>query len=570
MPMKVRKKKEWEEIARLDAELGEETALRRRAEVRLEKIERAREYAQDALELERRQMLSIFSSIDEVIYVADPQSYEILYVNGAAERHWGDCLGKKCYEALQGRTTPCPFCTNDRIFGRDCGKPCIWEFRNEKTGRWFRCIDRAILWPDGRMVRLEVAVDITESKRSEEERRELETQVRNTQKLESLGLLASGAVHDFNNLLTGILGNVDLSRREIDQGSPAQVGLDAIETTALRAAELCSQMLSYSGRGPTAVGPVDLNAVVDEMARLLEVSISKKVVLLRKMEQNLPTIEADASQIRQVVLNLISNASESFANVGGVIRITTREMACSRKFLSRSIIADDLPEGRYVCIEVADTGCGMTREQQGKIFDPFFTTKTTGRGLGLATVIRIVREQRGAILVDGVSDRGTTFQVLFPARAQPAPQKDSRRREKRKTRGSGTILLVDDEPGIREVGRSVLGNAGFRVITAVDGKEALRIFRKKEREIACVVLDLTMPNMDGRETFDAMRCIRGDVPVIFSSGYSDRDLIEKAKSGDIAGFLQKPYSFSDFVALICDVLHGARESESLPAMQNNL
>ena len=382
--------------------------------------------------------------------------------------------------------------------------------------------------------------DITNRKRTEEDRRKLDSRVRHAQKLESLGVLAGGIAHDFNNLLTAILGNADLAISELSQVSPARENIEEIIKASHRAAELCRQMLAYSGKGRFMVGAIDLSEVVDEMAHMLEVSISKKAVLKYDFADNLPFIRADATQMRQVIMNLITNASEAIGDKSGIISITTGAVDCDRAYLQRTYLDEELPEGLYVTLEVADTGRGMDAQTKAKLFDPFFTTKFTGRGLGLAAVLGIVRGHRGAIKVYSELGRGTTFKVLLPA-AKRQISDDSKLRAIRRPAGTGTVLLVDDEETIRAVGKRMLENLGYTVLTASDGRQAVDMYHDRPETFDCVVLDLTMPHMDGEEAFRELRRIDKDVRVVLSSGYNEQEVTQRFVGKGLAGFIQKPY-----------------------------
>ena len=399
-----------------------------------------------------------------------------------------------------------------------------------------------------------VGIDVTERKRTEEERRKLEAQIQQAQKLESLGVLASGIAHDFNNLLVGILGNADLALDQLSPAAPAHPCVKDIETAAKRAAELTRQMLAYSGKEQFVIEPLDLNEVVAEMTRLLEVSISKKVILKYNYADNLPLIEADATQIRQVIMNLITNASEAIGDQSGAISISTGATECDRACLSETYLHEELPEGLYVYLEVADTGCGMDEETRRKMFDPFFTTKSTGRGLGLSALLGTIRGHQGALKVHSQPGRGTTFKVLFPARDRPPAPRPQEPSEARAWRGGGSILLVDDEETVCTVGKRMLERAGFTVLTAPDGPQAVELFRQHADEIACVLLDLTMPHMDGEETFHELRRIRDDVRVIMSSGHNEQEVAQRFAGQGLAGFIQKPYRRAELLGKLQEVL----------------
>jgi len=385
-----------------------------------------------------------------------------------------------------------------------------------------------------------VARDITERRIAEEKRQRLEAQVRHVQKLESLGVLAGGIAHDFNNLLMGVMGNADLALMGLPPGSPVRHNLDEIQKAASRAADLCRQMLAYSGKGRFVLDHVNLSELVRDMANLLEVSISKSVALRYRFAASLPLIEADVTQVRQIIMNLIINASEAIGDQNGVITVSTGSMECSRSYLQEAYIDEALPEGIYVYLEVADTGCGMDEATRFKMFDPFYSTKFTGRGLGLAAVLGIVRGHKGTVKVISEPGKGTTFRVLFPALAHQLvsvePSSDDA-----PSRGAGLVLLVDDEETVRAVARAMLEKLGFRVLTARDGVEAVEIFRLQSQTITCVVLDLTMPRMDGEETFRRLRQLRPGVPVVISSGYNEQEVTQRFVGQGLAGFIQKPY-----------------------------
>jgi two-component system cell cycle sensor histidine kinase/response regulator CckA len=400
--------------------------------------------------------------------------------------------------------------------------------------------------------------DSTERSRAEDERLKFLAQIQQTQKLESLGVLAGGIAHDFNNLLMAVLGHADLALDALPASSDAREDLAEIRRAAQRATELCKQMLAYSGKGRFVIQAVEIQKVVEEMLHMLRVSISKNAILKLNFAVNIPSIDADASQLRQVIMNLVVNASEAIGDRSGVITISTGAMDCDRTYLSESWLDEQLPEGMYVCIEVADTGAGMDAETRSRIFDPFFTTKFTGRGLGLAAVLGIVRGHRGAIKVCSEPGRGSTFKVLFPA-SQRAEVREEGSAVRGIYEGKGTVLLVDDDESVRAVGRKMLERIGFSVVTASDGAEAIARFRERADDITCAIVDLTMPHVDGAETFRELRRMRPGVRVILSSGYNEQDVTQRFVGKGLAGFIQKPYQLSTLVAVLKDVLEKGRE-----------
>ncbi len=395
---------------------------------------------------------------------------------------------------------------------------------------------------DGQPAVLGVARNITERKRAEEEHLQLEKQLLHAQKLESLGVLAGGIAHDFNNILTSIMGNADLALMRLNPESPAVDNLRRIEQSAARAADLAKQMLAYSGKGKFVIELLDINRLVEEMLHMLEVSISKKAVMRLNLHRPLPGVEADATQLRQIIMNLVINASEAIGEKSGVIAISTGCMACDHNYLKDVWLDENLSEGLYVYLEIADSGCGMDRETLAKIFDPFFTTKFTGRGLGMAAVLGIVRGHKGAIKVYSEPNKGTTFKVLLPAGNKPVELFNSEPHAE-EWQGSGTVLLVDDEETVRAIGSDMLRALGFKVITADDGRHALEQYSANP-EISLVILDLTMPHLDGEQTFRELRRINPQVKVIMSSGYNEYEVNQKFVGKGLAGFVQKPYTLS--------------------------
>ena len=395
-----------------------------------------------------------------------------------------------------------------------------------------------------------IFTDITERKRAEEERIALEKQLLHAQKLESLGVLAGGIAHDFNNLLTSIVGNTDLALLRLNPESPVRDNLHQVELAATRAADLAKQMLAYSGKGKFVIEQIDINRLIDEMTKMLEVSISKKCVLRFHVTNPLPSVEGDATQLRQIIMNLVINASEAIGDKSGVIGISTGCMQCDRKYLSSAWLNEQIPEGLYVWLEIADTGCGMDKETISKIFDPFFTTKFTGRGLGMAAVLGIVRGHKGAIKVYSEPGRGTTFKVLLPAGAKPQELFNGGSNHQPEWKGSGTVLLVDDEETVIGIGTEMLKEIGFDVLTAMDGRQALDVFKNNIDRINFVILDLTMPHLDGEQCFRELRQLKADVKVIMSSGYNEQEVTQRFVGKGLAGFIQKPYKLSTLRSVI--------------------
>jgi len=407
--------------------------------------------------------------------------------------------------------------------------------------RWFEYSGNAYRAPTGEMRAVIISRDITERKRAQVQQEKLEAQMQQTQKLESLGVLAGGIAHDFNNLLVPILGNARLAEIELSPDSPVSPLIERIATAALRTSELTNQLLAYAGRGTLTTRPVDVCELLREMGELFHTAISRKVELRYELPDALPLIEGDPAQLRQVVLNLIMNASEAIGDEPGVVTIGAGTIEADRACLGQTYLGPELPEGSYIYLDVRDSGCGMDEETRSKIFDPFFTTKFTGRGLGLAALVGIVRAHRGAVRVESEPGRGTRFRLFFPCVSGLASPTEKTIPRPLEWRGSGTVLVVDDEEAVRELLGYVLPKCGLSVIMANDGREAVERFREHAPKIAAVLLDLTMPGIGGPEVFAEMRKIRPDARIILSSGYSAAVVAARFQGQKVDGFLQKPY-----------------------------
>jgi len=397
--------------------------------------------------------------------------------------------------------------------------------------------------------------------RSAEENKALEAQMGHAQKLESLGILAGGIAHDFNNLLVSILGNAGLALKDLPDQAPIRKSVQEIEVAARRAAELSNQMLAYSGRGKFIVQPFRLQELVDEMSQLLQSSITKKARLDFDFEPDLPPISGDVTQFRQVVMNLITNASDALGEESGTIHISASRVEADQASMANAYLDAELSEGEYVCLEVTDSGCGMDADTQARLFDPFFTTKFAGRGLGMAAVLGIVRGHHGAIKVFSEPGLGTTFKLLFKACGDPPISIATSAPDVSDWRGEGLFLVVDDEESVRDLATRMLERVGFDVIQAVDGHQAVAIFKERHAEIVGVLLDMTMPRMGGDEALAEMRRVQPDARVLLMSGYDEEDAQEKFQGELPSGFVRKPFGPGDLAGKLRAVLTGA----SLPS-----
>jgi len=400
-------------------------------------------------------------------------------------------------------------------------------------------------------------LDITPLREAEAQRLKLERKLQETQKLESLGVVAGGIAHDFNNLLTAMLGHANLARMVLSPSSPLHEHLASIEKAALRAADLCKQMLAYAGKGRFNIERINLSQLVEDTTHLLQLAISKSAVLKFNLAPNLPPVDADASQMRQVIMNLVINASEAIGSRSGVISISTGMVRADRDYLDKIKFSSDLPEGEYVFLEVSDTGCGMDSETMSKIFDPFFTTKFTGRGLGLAAVLGIIRSHRGAIKVYSEPGKGSTFKILLPVANGAKIPKQPAEKTSFDFKGQGTVLVIEDEETVRAIICRTLESIGYSVVQAENGLVGVEKFTKATSPFQFVLLDLTMPHMDGEAAFRELRRLKPDVRVILMSGYNEQDAISQFAGKGLAGFLQKPFKLEELRQLLKKLSAGA-------------
>jgi two-component system, cell cycle sensor histidine kinase and response regulator CckA len=394
-------------------------------------------------------------------------------------------------------------------------------------------------------------VDITERKRAD-------ARLQQTQKLESIGLLAGGIAHDFNNLLVGVIGNASLAVETLPMDSPAVEMLHGVIRTGEQLANLTRQMLAYAGKGRFYVEHLNLSELVPEMSRFLQPSIPKKINLHFELDGNLPFIEADRGQVQQVFMNLVLNAAEAIGtSSAGTISVKTGSHVVDDDYIRKNPDAADLEQGVYACLEVSDTGCGMDAETKAKVFDPFFSTKFTGRGLGLAAVSGIVRSHKGFIQVSSTPGKGSCFTVLLPAARGVAA---ATREDETAPAGPGPILVVDDEHVVREIARKALSRHGFQVVTVNNGREAIDFVKTHAGEIGLVLLDLSMPGMNGQEVLPELRKIQPDIKVMVSSGYSETETMALFAGQKVCGFIQKPYTSARLIDRVKQALESNHQS----------
>jgi signal transduction histidine kinase/ActR/RegA family two-component response regulator len=399
------------------------------------------------------------------------------------------------------------------------------------------------------------------------ERTRAEARLREAQKLESIGLLAGGVAHDFNNILVGVLGNASLAADMLPPRSPVRPLLTEIENAAERAADLTRQMLAYAGKGRFLVEPVDLSSVARETVKLVQPSISKKISLQLNLDGSLPAIRADRSQVQQVVMNLVLNAAEAIGDQAGLITIRTGSEQVRDRLARNDLGGAEMIPGTYVRLEVRDTGCGMDDQNKARIFDPFFSTKFTGRGLGLAAVAGVVRGHNGAVRVTSAPGAGTTLVVMLPASDENAADEldgvGSAAGEP--ARGLGRILIVDDEQVVLRTAKLALEKRGYEVVLAESGASAVEVFKQSGGRFDLVLLDLSMPAMSGQETLARLREHNSEIPVIVSSGYSETEAARQFVGQTISGFLQKPFTAAQLFEKVASTLGSKRLSRAFEA-----
>ncbi|MEO6568720.1 MAG: response regulator [Opitutaceae bacterium] len=528
---------------------------RHRAESRLRKME--------------RWLATTLHSIGDGVIAADSEG-RITLINAVAEAlsGWtrGDAIGRHLSEVFAISSAGGPDETNE-LLGHAMTDGVTMTFGE---GRFLRARDGRLIPVDDSLSPIRddkgfitgcvvIFRDHTTHLEAEEKRHQLEAKMLEAQRLESLGVLASGIAHDFNNLLLAITCGASLGRTMVPEESPLVPCLKGIEEAAERAAMLCNQMLDYGGKSQRSVQEVELSGFTRETLQLLQAATHKNITLVFDLADGLPSLRADRSQLQQVIMNLVINGSEAMEGREGKLVVRTGRFAASRAFLSSCHVGAELSEGDYLLLEVRDTGHGISPEVIGRIFDPFFTTKFTGRGLGLAAISGIVRSHGGALAVQSTPGVGTIFRALFPpvestSKLAPPPPPDL------SWRGSGKVLLVDDDLAIRLLGEEILRRLGFEVETAEDGVEAVKKTMEAMGEYRVVLLDLTMPRLDGHGAYRAIRETHPSLPILLISGYSPEQAEHLVALGGPVAFLQKPFKMGGLAAalqaLLADSLIG--------------
>jgi len=506
--------------------------------------------------------LTVLDSIDANIYVADMETYEILLVNKHMRESVGeDVVGKTCYEVFREIPGPCSDCTNEQLIdsnGKPAG-PCVWEGKNPATGRWYINYDRAIKWVDGRLVRLQIATDISRIKDLEKESLRIQAQLQQAQKMEAIGTLAGGIAHDFNNILSAVIGYTEIVLADTDEGSQQHKNLKEVLKAGNRARDLVNQILMFSRQTEKELKPVQINQIVIETLKLLRASLPTTIRIEPALRSN-SAVLADPTQIHQVMMNLCTNAAHAMREKGGQLKIELSDVELQGNFLEQYPY---LAAGTYIKLRVRDTGHGMEKKITDRIFDPFFTTKERGEGtgMGLAVVLGIVKSHGGTITVESSLDQGSSFDVYLPVIKREV---DTETRPKiAMPTGNEKILFVDDEKSLVDLGYQILKRLGYDITTRTSSIEALELFIAQPAKFDLVITDMTMPNMTGDELAGRLMTIRSDIPVILCTGYSERISKEKAHAIGIREFVLKPIIMSDLAVTVRKVLDERWNSETV-------
>lgn len=479
---------------------------------------------------------TVMDSLDSLVYVADMQTYEILFINQYGKDICGEITGKTCWQTLQqGQKGPCAFCTNDQLLDSDLNpkEPVVWEFQNTANKEWYECRDQAVRWMDGRIVRMEIATNITQRKKAEEQKNILEEKLRQSHKMEAVGTLAGGIAHDFNNILGIIIGHTELALKKIPIQNDALRHMEKIKTAGLRAKDVTHQLLSFSRKTEQKKEPLRIIPIVKESIKLMRATMPTSIEIKVETDDDLTFIKADPTQIQQVIINLCTNAAHAMEKEGGLLKVRlTREIKDQQK--------RDLPSGSYLLLSVSDTGGGIPPEIQGKVFDPYFTTKKTGQGsgMGLAIVHGIVKSHDGHIILENQYKIGTTINVFFPICKETLLEQETEQDEL--LNGSETILFIDDEASIVDFNTEMLQELGYTVESEQDPVAALKLFKINHSSFDIVITDMTMPHMTGLEVMKQIRSIRPDIPVIICTGYSTLINNDEADKMKVDALLIKP------------------------------
>ncbi len=515
-----------------------------------------RERSETGLHNSQKIFDTVMNSIEALVYVSDLETHEILYMNkNMQDLFGGDRTGEQCWSVLRNGYERCEICPVDKLVGTD-NRPAgvhVWEGENPLTGRWYRNCDMALKWTDGRLVRLQVATDITNRKKMEKERVHMEYELRQSQKLKTIGTLAGGIVHDLNNILSPIIGFTEMAIDDAKGNPLIKRSLEEILIAGKRAKALVQQILAFSRQHVNERKPIRVQSVVGETLQLLRSSLPATIRFQEKIDPDCGPIMGDSTQIHQVMMNLGTNAYHAMEANGGILTVAVQEV---------DIVAEDdmqkfkVPKGRYLRLAVSDTGAGMSPAVVARIFDPYFTTKEEGRGtgIGLSVVHGIVKGSNGSIYVSSEVGRGTTVAIIFPLVSKRHLFVTKEREGMDTPQGKGSILVVDDEEQIVRMVKNMLERVQYSVSGSTSSLEALELFRKQPDRFDLVITDLIMPNMTGEVLAKEILRIRPQLPIILITGFGDKISAIKTGESGITKILLKPIIKDDLWQVVQEAL----------------
>ena len=514
-----------------------------------------RKKSEKALQDAHERFFTILNSIDATVYAVDMETHEILFMNQYMIESFGrDMTGEICWEAYRGESEECAHCPIDKLIDEN-GNPkdvYTWQTKNPITQKWYINYDRAIEWTDGRMVKIQIATDITELKSMEEE-------LRQAHKMESIGTISGGIAHDFNNILGIIIGNTELAMDDVPEWNPARHNLEEIKTASMRAREIVKQLLSFSRKTEQAKKIIRILPIIKESIKLIRASIPTTIEIQLEVDDTKGVIEADPTQIHQILINMCTNAAHAMDENGGIMTIRLSE-----------IVLDDLSRHQFqgvesgACIQltIADTGIGIDNSIAGNIFDPYFTTKEIGKGsgMGLAVVHGIVNNHKGAITVYSEPGQGTTFKILFPSVGKEPIQED--KSADISPTGNEKILIVDDEEALAEMGAAMLERLGYNVATEVNPVQALNLIKDDPSRFDLIITDMTMPHLTGDQFSKKVIEMNPELPIILCTGFSHKINRETALGVGICQYLEKPLTKTKLAKVVREVLSRPKKMDS--------
>ena len=507
-----------------------------------------RKQAENELNHAHEKLLTILDSIDSTVYVADMDTCEILFMNKRMINDFGgDKTGDICYSAFRNNSEPCECCTNDQLIDKD-GNPAgvhIWEGKNPVTGKYYINYDRAIEWTDARLVRMQIAADITDLKK-------MESQLIQARKMEAVGRLAGGVAHDFNNMLSVILGKTEMALEDIDPNQTLYADLEEIRTAAQRSADVTRQLLAFARKQTIAPKVINLNSTIESILKMLRRLIGENIDLIWLPNEEIWPVRIDPSQLAQILENLSVNARDAIADVGKLIIET------GKTTFDEAYCADHsgFVPGDFVQLTVSDNGCGINQETLQNVFEPFYTTKDVGKGtgLGLATVYGIVKQNDGFINAYSEPDQGTIFRIYLPRYLAETEILEKKTSDTINPDGAETILLVEDEPSILRMTRMMLERMGYKVLGAGTPGGAIALAREYAGQIHLLMTDVVMPEMNGRDLAGNLLVLYPDLKRLFMSGYTANLIAQHGLLAEGVNFIQKPFSREQLGKKVRDAL----------------